>query len=67
MFPFRTICKSQQDENDICENDYECQNDQYCWWPSDSDQKQCIKIYSKKDNDIVGWNGEAPPTFLNFV
>jgi len=33
-WPYDTMCSKQRSEYELCLNDYECQNDQFCWYPN---------------------------------
>lgn len=49
-WPFNTICVKQRDEYEECTEDFECKNNQFCWYPNrkfkESNVRTCMKIYS---------------------
>lgn len=49
-WPYVTTCKWLRNETDECNSDYECQLDNYCWYPTvaaaKAGKKSCMEMYS---------------------
>lgn len=49
-WPYATFCTNLNGEFDICENEYECQIDQMCWYSDNQYSKHkvktCMPMYS---------------------
>lgn len=66
-WPYETKCSKLRSEYELCENDYECQNHQFCWYPNEEHAKvnrmTCMPIYSQPDGTTFGWkalNNDEP-------
>ena len=50
----------------MCDSDYECQNNQFCWYPnkehSEGNRKTCMLLYSQADGSKFGWKAKASST-----
>lgn len=73
-WPFNTFCTKQKTTFEKCEEDIECQNNQYCWYPSKSfrelevPSKVCLEQYSLDVGETFGWEAqEDPPTLEDFT
>jgi hypothetical protein len=71
-WPYMTTCTEVKTEFEFCQNDYECQNHQFCWYPDESNKKAslrtCMSIYSQEDGTRFGWESasENSPTLADF-
>lgn len=63
-WPFSSICQNLKETYDICESDYECGVDHYCWYASEQDRqfkiKKCVKLYAFQKNETFGWYAKNP-------
>ena len=72
-WPYQTTCSKQKTTFEQCHEDIECQNNQFCWYPSkeyreNGNQKVCLEKFSQDVGETFGWEAknEASPTFEDF-
>ena len=61
-WPYQTTCSMQRSEYELCTNDFDCQNNQFCWFPN-KEHKQigrrtCMPVYSQEDGVLFGWESK---------
>lgn len=71
-FPFLSQCKRQRSSYEPCTEMYQCQNNQYCWYPFNKDKdprKQCLPMFSQFINFEFGWQSEdlKNPTLSDYL
>ena len=53
-----------------CNNDYECKNNQFCWYRDGaavtSNSKTCMLLYSEADDGTFGWYSDGPPSLADY-
>ena len=58
-FPYPTNCTSLKKANTACNDDYECEANTLCWYPSRHDfyygNKTCMMKYNLASNSTFGW------------
>ena len=61
-WPFSNTCTKVRTSFEVCEEDIQCQNEQFCWFPDEQykkiNQKMCIPLYSQEDGASFGWHSE---------
>ena len=72
-WPYQTKCTQLKTEFEFCENDFECQNHQFCWYPDEENRKNnglktCLSLYSQPEGTKFGWFSESEdePTLEDF-
>ena len=63
-WPFVTKCTKQKSESESCENDFQCQNNNFCWYPDvqskKDNKKSCLAMYQEGDGKRFGWSAVNP-------
>ena len=70
-WPYDTTCTMQKTSFEKCYEDIECQNGQFCWYPSvdfkEKGQKTCLDMYSQGVGETFGWEAaNDPPNLSDF-
>ena len=71
-WPFDTTCTKQKTIYEKCYEDIECQNHQFCWYPSrefreTNPTKVCLDMYSQDIGETFGWEAPDEPQPEDFI